>query len=76
MRLQFIGESLKKIEKADKTFFEKHPDTEWRKIMNMRDFISHHYDMLNHEIIYNICHEFIPELKIQTEKIIKELGRE
>ncbi len=74
MRLQFIGESLKKVEKFDKIFFESYPETDWSKIINLRDFISHHYDMLNHEIIFDICKEHIPKLKIQIEKIIKEFN--
>ena len=74
MRLQFIGESLKKVEKFDADFFSSYPETDWSKIINLRDFISHHYDMLNHEIIFNICEEHIPKLKIQIEKIINDLG--
>ena len=73
MRLQFIGESLKKVEKFDTDFFSSYPETDWSKIINLRDFISHHYDMLNHEIIFDICEEHIPRLKSQIEKIIRKL---
>lgn len=61
MRLQFIGESLKKVEKFDNNFFASYPETDWSKIINLRDFIAHHYDMLNHEIIFDICKEHIPK---------------
>lgn len=70
MRLQFIGESLKKVEKLNKKILEKYPETDWNKIINLRDFISHHYDMLNHEIIFDICCNHIPALK---NKIIEML---
>ena|SRR5688500_1642512 len=72
MRLQFIGESVKKIEKIDQSFLSRYPEIEWTKIINFRNFISHHYEMLNHEIVYNICTEKIPQLKIAVEKMIKE----
>jgi uncharacterized protein with HEPN domain len=40
MRLQVIGELVKKIEKLDGSFFEKYPDTEWTMIARLRDIIS------------------------------------
>lgn len=73
MRLQFIGETLRRIEKIDKSLFENYPEVEWSKIINLRNFISHHYDMLNHQIIYNICKHHIPPLKITINKILSDL---
>ncbi|MDZ4846595.1 MAG: HepT-like ribonuclease domain-containing protein [Chitinophagales bacterium] len=43
MRLQFIGESVRKIEKTDQSFLLRYPEIEWNKIINIRNFISHHY---------------------------------
>jgi len=43
MRLQFIGESVRKIEKTDQSFLLRYPEIEWYKIINIRNFISHHY---------------------------------
>lgn len=71
MRLQFIGECIKRIDKLNTDFFEKHPEIEWRKMMNLRDFISHHYEMLNHEIIFNICAINLPPLKLTIRTILK-----
>jgi uncharacterized protein with HEPN domain len=70
MRLQFIGETVKRIDKIDPEFYKKNNFFEWHKIMNLRDFISHHYEMLNHEIIYNICTVNIPQLKIAIMKLL------
>ncbi|MCW7502485.1 HepT-like ribonuclease domain-containing protein [Leptospira soteropolitanensis] len=36
--------------------------------------ISHHYEGLDHEIIYNICKNKIPELKLTIELILKQLN--
>jgi len=71
MRLQIIGELIKKIDKIDSAFFDKYPGIEWEEIMKLRDIISHHYEMIDHEIIYDICRNHIPRLKITVQKIIK-----
>jgi uncharacterized protein with HEPN domain len=73
MRLQIVGELLKKVDKADGLLFTKYPDIEWKKIMKLRDIISHHYDIIDHEIIFDICRNHIPQLKVTVQKIIDEL---
>ena len=70
MRLQVIGELVKKIEKRDVAYFEKYPDTEWAMIARLRDIISHHYDVIDHEIIYDICKNHIPALKDTVSAIL------
>ena len=71
MRLQVIGELLKKIEKIDNSFFQKYPYLEWNKIMRLRDIISHHYDVIDHEIIFDICENHVPQLKATITKILE-----
>jgi uncharacterized protein with HEPN domain len=73
LRLQVIGEILKRIEKADAAILEKHAEIEWQQIMRLRDFISHHYDLLDYEIIFDICKEKIPQLEKTVAQIISEL---
>lgn len=63
MRLQVIGESVKQIQKADPSFLEQHKEIEWDKIAKFRDLVSHHYEHVDHEIIYDICNVHIPKLK-------------
>jgi len=41
MRLQIVGELLKKVQKLDPFVFEKYPEIEWQNIMKLRDIISH-----------------------------------
>ena len=65
MRLQVIGELLKKAAKHDKKIFGKYPGIEWNKVIQLRDLISHHYDLLDHEIIYDICKNHVPGLEKQ-----------
>lgn len=70
LRIQIIGELLKKIDKIDNFLLRRYPEIEWEKIMRLRDIISHHYEMIDHEIIFDICTNHIPKLKATVQKII------
>jgi uncharacterized protein with HEPN domain len=70
LRIQIIGELLKKIDKIDSSLLRRYPEIEWEKIMRLRDIISHHYEMIDHEIIFDICTNHIPKLKATVQKII------
>jgi len=72
MRLQVIGETVRKIQKAEPTFWENYIEVEWDKIARFRDFVSHHYNQVDHEIIFDICKAHIPKLKAILQKIRSE----
>jgi uncharacterized protein with HEPN domain len=74
MRLQIIGELIKKINKSDPTFLERYPKIEWDMNMRLNDIISHHYDTIDHEIIYDICHRYIPLFKKTIKQIIEDFA--
>ena len=76
MRLQVVGELLKKISKMDKSFLENYPEIEWDKIMRLRDIVSHHYAKVDHEIIFDICMHHIPRLRPTIHKIIEKESSE
>ncbi len=63
MRLQALGELLKNIS-------VKHPEVikdinypEINDVIKFRDYASHHYERLVHEIVYDITQRDIPKLK-------------
>ncbi len=68
MRLQVIGENVKKIIKVEPDFFSDNLQFDTNTIIRFRDFISHHYEKLDTDIIFEICKSDIPVLKqkIQT----------
>ena len=72
MRLQVVGELLKKINKVDNSILENYPEIEWNKIMKLRDIVSHHYEKVDHEIIFDICKNHVPRLKSTIHKIIEK----
>ena len=73
MRLQVVGESVRKIQKLDVSFLEQYPIIEWDKIARFRDLVSHHYANIDHEIVYDICRAHIPALKETLEKLLTTL---
>ena len=72
MRLQVVGELLKKINRMNKSLLENYPEIEWNKIMRLRDIVSHHYEKVDHEIIFDICKNHIPRLKSTVYEIIEK----
>ncbi len=63
MRLQALGESLKVIAVKHPKVIEdlNYPDI--NDLIRFRDFVSHHYELLEHEIIFNTTQYDIPKLK-------------
>ena len=74
MQLIAIGESIKNLDKVtNKSLLKKYPGFEWKEAMGMRDIISHQYFNLNSDIVFQVCKEEIPVLKILIKKMLKEL---
>jgi len=68
MRLQVIGESVKKIPKEIK----KNYPIKWEKFENLRNFISHSYTRVFPKIVVDIIVNEIPELKKELVKMKNE----
>jgi uncharacterized protein with HEPN domain len=69
MRLQAIGESFNQIKKEDEPTLEK-LQIDADPIIGFRNFISHHYELLDYQIIYKICIKDIPSLKSAIENYL------
>jgi len=70
MRLQVVGELLKKIDKENSSFLKGYDEINWENIMRLRDIVSHHYEKVDHEIIFDICKNHLPLLRKTIQKII------
>jgi uncharacterized protein with HEPN domain len=73
-RLQAIGENVKSISKKHPEIIANHNDIDWNNIIRFRDFISHHYEMLDYEIVFHICDYFLPKLKNVIDFELKKFG--
>lgn len=66
MRLQVIGESVKKIPRDVK---KNTSLVDWGKFENLRNFISHVYTNVSPKIILDIVDNEIPKLKVELLKL-------
>ena len=64
MKLIFIGESIKTIDKISKgEFLSLYPSIPWSSIMKQRDLIAHHYFRIAADSICSTIKEDLPFLK-------------
>jgi uncharacterized protein with HEPN domain len=75
MRLQALSENVKKIQKKNPLLLKKYPLIDWKQIIRFRDVISHHYELLDYQVVYGICKKDIPLLKSTVEKILSDLNK-
>ena len=67
MRLQIIGENIKKIDECTNgEFFSEIP---WRKVIALRNIISHEYANVDEEIIFAVIRQSLPPLRTVVLKI-------
>jgi uncharacterized protein with HEPN domain len=66
--LEVIGEAASHVP-AD--FRERFPDVPWRNIIDLRNRLIHGYDNINHDILWNILSDELPELIIQLKSIVR-----
>ena len=75
MRLQVIGESVKRIQKIDSLFLVSYSEINWDKMARFRDLVSHHYEHVDYEIVYDICKNHIPRLRNAIQKMIDRCSK-
>lgn len=72
MRLQVIGETIKSIDdKTHQGLLTNYPQTPWRKIIGLRNIISHEYANIDYDIIWTIIEKYLPSLK-ESVKLVKK----
>ncbi len=74
MQLIAVGESLKNLDKiTSKKVLAQYPEIDWKKVIGMRDIISHHYFDVDAEAIFDVCENHIDQLESAIEKIMNDL---
>ncbi|MBU3923747.1 MAG: DUF86 domain-containing protein [Nanoarchaeota archaeon] len=67
MRLQVIGESIKKLPKEE---LKKYTEVDWNVFIKFREVVSHSYFRISHRILNDMIANELPKLK----KAIKKIG--
>jgi uncharacterized protein with HEPN domain len=65
-KLEIIGEATNRILKVDPAF----PITKARKIVDLRNYVSHGYDSLMPDTIWGIVVKHLPPLKTEVMKLL------
>jgi uncharacterized protein with HEPN domain len=68
-RIEEIGESIKKISSAIK---KKYPQIEWEVFLETRNFLTHVYQMVNVNKLWNVLQKEIPKLKKEINILLKK----
>jgi uncharacterized protein with HEPN domain len=68
--LEILGEAVKRLPTE---LCEAYPAVPWRLVAGMRDRLSHGYDEIDYEILWNAVHEDLPNLLENVDQMIREL---
>jgi|SRR3989344_5287029 len=71
MRIQIIGESIKKIPLEIK---RKYKNIRWKEFAKTRDIISHAYSKVNLNLVWDLVRNKLPILKDNIKEILKQTG--
>lgn len=64
MMLIALGKQVKRLDTVtgiDLT--TRYPNVDWRGVKGMRDFLSHHYFIVDAEVIFDVCQNKLADLK-------------
>ena len=65
---EIIGEAVKNLPAEIK---EQYPNVPWYAMYSLRNRVSHAYFGIDYEIIWDIIENYLPENKIEIEKILQ-----
>ena len=75
IKLMAVGEEVKKINKrTDGQLLSQYPNTDWRKIMDLRNFIAHEYFHVDAHDIFDTVQNDVHPLLETIQKMITQLN--
>ena len=69
--LEIIGEASRNIPTAIRT---KHSEIQWKRMIGLRNIVSHQYFGIDLKIIWQITTKNLPETKPLIKKLIEEIN--
>ena len=61
--VEIVGEAAKNIQRVDPSFAAGHSEVPWQQMYTMRNRLSHGYDTVDYEIVWNLIQEDLPNLQ-------------
>ena len=67
--IEIIGEAANLLTNE---FKSEHPDTQWKLITGMRNYIVHEYYQVDNTVIWDVIQDDLPQLENQVTNYLKE----
>ena len=67
--IEIIGEAANMLTFE---FRSSHPETPWKMIVGMRNYITHEYFQVKTEVVKEVLMQDLPELSVQIERYLSE----
>jgi uncharacterized protein with HEPN domain len=68
--MEILGEAVKRLPPELR---EHYPAVPWKLIAGMRDRLSHGYDDIRHDVLWNAVQQDVPALLSTVEQMLKDL---
>ena len=68
--LEVIGEAANNVLREDASFASKHADIPWQVMYAMRNRLSHAYDKIDMEIVWNTIQRDLPDLHSRIKAVV------
>ena len=68
--IEIIGEAANLLTNE---FKSEHPDTQWKLITGMRNYIVHEYFQVDNTVIWDVIQNDLPYLEVQIKDYLKNL---
>ena len=67
--LEIVGEAVKRLPPE---LLERYPAVPWKLVAGMRDRLSHGYDEIRHDVLWNTVRQDIPILLATVEQMLSD----
>lgn len=68
-QLTVIGEATKRLSQELR---RQHPTIPWKQMAGMRDIVTHHYDEVDPDVIWDVIQDDIPSLLALLEPLVSD----
>jgi uncharacterized protein with HEPN domain len=68
--MEVIGEAVKRLPEDLKT---RYPQVPWRLVAGMRDKLSHGYDSVDYQLLWDAVQNDLPSLQVTVERMLSEM---
>jgi uncharacterized protein with HEPN domain len=68
--IEIVGEGVKRLPLDLRS---RHPDVPWKEIAGTRDHLSHGYDDVDYQVLWDAVQKDVPALLVTVEQMLKAL---